>query len=57
MDTPEYQAILLAAQSLAATLNISPEAATERLIQTFRSIDSSWKNVLLKKGAQSLLGL
>ena len=57
LSTPEYAAILLAAQSLAANLQISPEAATERLIQTFRNIDSCWEKILIKKGAQSLLGL
>ena len=57
LSTPEYSAILLAAQSLSANLNISPEAATERLIETFRSIDHCWEKILLKKGAQSLLGL
>lgn len=57
LDTPEYQAILLAAQSLSAKLHITPEVATERLIQTFRGIDSCWEKILLKKGAQSLLGL
>jgi hypothetical protein len=57
LKTPEYGVILLAAQNLAATLQISPEAATERLILTFRHIDRSWEKVLLQKGAQSLLGL
>jgi hypothetical protein len=57
LSSPEYEAILLAAKSLSVGLDISPEEATERLIQTFRNIDSSWKNILLKKGAQSLLGL
>lgn len=57
LSTPEYIAILLAAQSLASSLQISPEAATERLIQTFRNIDVCWEKILLKKGAQSLLGL
>ena len=57
LNTPEYEAILLAAQSLSAKLQISPEAATERLIETFRSIDLCWEKILLKKGAQSLLGL
>jgi hypothetical protein len=57
LATPEYAAILLAAQSLAEKLQLSPEAATERLIQNFRSIDSCWGKILLKKGAQSLLGL
>jgi len=57
LATPEYEAILLAAKSLSLKLQLSPEAATERLIQTFRNIDSCWEKVLLKKGAQSLLGL
>lgn len=57
LATPEYAAILVAAQNLATSLQISPEAATERLIKTFRNIDQSWNQLLLKKGAQSLLGL
>ncbi len=57
LSTPEYEAILLAAQSLSVKLQITPETATERLIQTFRNIDTCWEKVLLKKGAQSLLGL
>ena len=57
LSTPEYTAILLAAQSLAEKLQVSPEAATERLIQTFRSIDICWEKILLKKGAQALLGI
>jgi hypothetical protein len=57
LNTPEYEAILLAAQSLSIKLQISPEAATERLIETFRNIDHCWEKILLKKGAQSLLGL
>jgi len=57
LATPEYAAILLAAQSLSDKLQLSPELATERLIQTFRSIDVCWGKILLKKGAQSLLGL
>jgi len=48
---------LLAARSLADKLQVSPEVATEQLIQTFRNIDSCWNKILLKKGAQSLLGL
>ena len=57
LSSPEYEVILLAAKSLAINLDISPEAATERLIQTFRNIDTCWKKALLKKGAESLLGL
>jgi len=57
LATPEYEAILLAARSLADKLQVSPEVATEQLIQTFRNIDSCWNKILLKKGAQSLLGL
>jgi len=57
LSTPEYEALLLAAKSLSANLDISPEEATERLIQTFRNIDTCWKNILLKKGAETLLGL
>jgi hypothetical protein len=57
LSSPEYEAILLAAKSLSISLKISPEAATERLIQTFRNIDSTWEKILLKKGAQTLLGL
>jgi hypothetical protein len=57
LSSPEYEAILLAAKSLSLTLKISPESATERLIQTFRNIDNCWNKILLKKGAQTLLGL
>ena len=57
LATPEYAAILLAAQSISEKLQLTPEIATERLIQTFRSIDLCWEKILLKKGAQSLLGL
>lgn len=57
LSSPEYEAILLAAKSLSIRLNINPELATERLIQSFRNIDDCWEKILLKKGAQSLLGL
>jgi hypothetical protein len=57
LSTPEYEAILHAAKLLSTQLNISPESATERLIETFRKIDDCWEKILLKKGAQSLLGL
>jgi len=57
LSSPEYEAILLAAKALSSRLQISPESATERVIQTFRNIDDCWKKILLNKGAQSLLGL
>lgn len=57
LASPEYGVILSAAQNLSQKLNIGSEEATERLILKFREIDACWEKLLLKKGAQSLLGI
>lgn len=57
VNSPEFQFILAAAQNLSSQLQITPEEATERLIKTFRGIDSCWNKILVKRGAESLMGL
>jgi TATA-binding protein-associated factor Taf7 len=55
MQSPEFAALIVAAQHLAKTQNISKELATERVIDTFRKIDRAWKQIVMKRGLQSLI--
>lgn len=54
MTTTEFECLLLAAQYLASKENLSAEEATERLIQVFRQIDHSWKQIVISRGLKSL---
>ena len=55
MKSPEFAALVLAAQHLAQSQNISKEEATERLVETFRKMDRAWKQLVMKKGIEALL--
>ncbi len=54
IKTPEFECLLIAAQHLAAKENLSQEEATERLIDVFRKIDHSWKQIIISRGLKSL---
>ncbi len=56
IQSPEYTLILAAARQLSDQLGLSPEEATERLIRTFRDLDQAWSKILVKKGAETLMG-
>lgn len=56
MQTPEFQSLLVAAQHLAKTQGYSKEVATERLIDVFRKIDFSWKQLVMNRGMKTLIG-
>ena len=55
MQTPEFASLLVGAQHLAATQGLSKEEATERLIEVFRRLDFSWKQIILKRGLQAMI--
>ena len=55
MQTPEFASILVGAQHLAESQDLSKEEATERLIEVFRKIDSTWKQIVMKRGLQALI--
>ena len=55
MQTPEFASLLVGARHLSETQALSKEEATERLIETFRKIDSAWKQIVMKRGMQSLI--
>jgi hypothetical protein len=56
MGTPEFASLLVAAQHLAKTQNLSEEESTERLIDLFRAIDHAWSQVVMSRGLNSLIG-
>ena len=55
MKTPEFESILVAAQDLAIKENLTQEEATERLIDVFRKLDYSWKQIIISRGLSSLI--
>jgi hypothetical protein len=55
MQTPEFASLLIGAQHLAANQGLSKEEATERLIEVFRRIDFAWKQIVIKRGLQSII--
>ena len=55
MQTPEFASLLVAAQHLAQAQSLSKEEATERVIETFRKIDSCWNQIILQRGLQSVV--
>jgi len=55
MQTPEFASLLIAAQHLADTLGLSKEEATERLIETFRKLDTAWTEMVMKRGIQAMI--
>lgn len=55
MQTPEFACLIMAAQKLSAQYQLSKEEATERLISTFRTIDSEWMDLVFKKGIDTLI--
>ena len=55
MQTPEFASLLIAAQHLADSLGLTKEEATERLIETFRKLDSVWTEMVLKRGIQAMI--
>ena len=56
MQSPEFQSLLVAAQHLAQSQGYSKEVATERLIDVFRRIDFSWKQLVMNRGMKTLIG-
>jgi hypothetical protein len=56
MSTPEFNSLIVAAQHLARTQNLSEEESTERLIELFRSLDHAWDQIVKKRGLESLIG-
>ncbi len=54
--SPEFESLLIAAQHLAKSENLSPEDATERLIMMFRKIDSTWNKIVMNRGLNALIG-
>lgn len=56
MQSPEFQSLLVAAQHLAQTQGYTKEVATERLIDVFRRIDFSWKQLVMNRGMKTLIG-
>ncbi|MBS1959337.1 MAG: hypothetical protein JST80_07700 [Bdellovibrionales bacterium] len=56
MQSAEFKSLLIAAQHLAHTQGYSKEEATERLIEIFRKIDFSWKQLVMNRGMKSLIG-
>ena len=55
MQSPEFASILVAAQHLAAAQNITKEEATDRLIRTFREMDSIWKQIVMERGLKAII--
>ena len=55
MQTPEFASLLVGAQHLASTQGLSKEEATERLIEVFRRLDFSWKQIIMKRGLQAMI--
>ena len=55
MASPEFTSLLVGAKHLADTQGLSKEEATERLIEAFRKIDYAWKQIVVKRGLQSLI--
>ena len=55
MKSPEFTSLLFAAQYLGDSLGITKEEATERLIETFRKLDSIWSDMVIKRGIQSMI--
>jgi hypothetical protein len=55
MQTPEFASLVIAAQHLANSQNISKEEAAERLIDGFRSIDRAWTEMVMRRGIQAIL--
>jgi hypothetical protein len=55
MQTPEFASLLVGAQHLAASQGLSKEEATERLIEVFRRMDFAWKQIIIKRGLQSII--
>lgn len=55
MQTPEFASLLVGAQHLASSQGLSKEEATERLIEVFRRIDFAWKQIVIKRGLQSII--
>jgi hypothetical protein len=56
MQSPEFQSLLVAAQHLAQSQGYTKEVATERLIDVFRRIDFSWKQLVMNRGMKTLIG-
>jgi ribonuclease D len=54
MQSPEFSALLDAVRSLCASQGCDEQTAAERLIATFRSIDSLWNEALLHAGLDRL---
>jgi hypothetical protein len=55
MQTPEFTSLLFAAQYLGDSLGLSKEEATERIIDTFRKLDSIWGDIVIKRGIQAMI--
>ena len=55
MQTPEFASLIAGAKHLAETQGISKEQATERMIEVFRKIDFAWKQIVMKRGMQSMI--
>jgi hypothetical protein len=55
MQTPEFTSLIIGAQHLADSLGITKEEATERLIETFRKMDTAWNQLVLKRGIQAMI--
>jgi hypothetical protein len=50
VGTPAFESILAAIRHLASTAGISEQQACEQVIQTFRKIDSVWKEYAFQEG-------
>lgn len=55
MQSPEFTSLIFAAQYLAESLGLSKEEATERLIDTFRKLDTIWGDMVIKRGIQAMI--
>jgi hypothetical protein len=55
MSSPEFASLLVGAKHLAETQGLNKEEATERLIEAFRKIDFAWKQIVVKRGLQSII--
>jgi|GEM_PF-1226049 hypothetical protein len=53
-DNAGFQVLLQAVQNLARTQGISEQKAAEALIETFRSLETTWKSYLLREGLEKL---
>jgi hypothetical protein len=55
MQSPEFASILVAAQHLADSQNLTKEEATDRLVRTFREMNSIWKKIVIERGLKAII--